>query len=214
MKSPHIFSARIDQLATTPEPDYTLFTDASTSTGAGAWYIDESGERMEIWIRWCEAELEVIQKLKRDGGISINELEFIAVMYAVISWGEKLKGKTIKIMCDNTTAISWIMKQRGSNKSPVAEYLVQVFVLYCMMMDIAIVLVAEHISDVTNDYADFLSRDVLLQEKRFLEETTEEKSGLMEYSKQDYLRKILMNLIVGPLDTSSQTVLEQVKNPL
>lgn len=212
MKSPHIFSARIDQLATTPEPDYTLFTDASTSTGAGAWYIDEGGERMEIWIRWCEAELEVIQKLKRDGGISINELEFIAVMYAVISWGEKLKGKTIKIMCDNTAAISWIMKQRGSNKSPVAEYLVQVFVLYCMMMDIAIV--AEHISGVTNNHADFLSRDVLLQEKSFLEETTEEKSGLMEFSKQDYLRKILMNSIVRPLDRRSQTVLEQVKNLL
>ena len=212
MKSPHIFSARIDQLATTPEPDYTLFTDASTSTGAGAWFFDENGERMEIWIRWCEAELEVIQKLKSDGGISINELEFIAVMYAVISWGRKLKGKTIKIMCDNTTAISWIMKRRGSNKSPVAEYLVQVFVLYTMMMDIAIV--AEHISGVTNDYADFLSRDVVLQEMSFLEGTIEEKNGLMEFSRQDYLRKILMNSITRPLDRRSQTVLEQVKNLL
>ena len=104
------------------------------------------------------------------------------------------------------------MKQRGSNKSPVAEYLVQVFVLYCMMMDIAIV--AEHISGVTNNHADFLSRDVLLQEKSFPEETTEEKSGLMEFSKQDYLRKILMNSIVRPLDRRSQTVLEQVKNLL
>ena len=124
----------------------------------------------------------------------------------------KMKGRTTKIMCDNTTAISWIMKRRGSNKSPVAEYLVQVFVLYCMMMDIAIV--AEHISGVTNNHADFLSRDVLLQEKSFPEETTEEKSGLMEFSKQDYLRKILMNSIVRPLDRRSQTVLEQVKNLL
>jgi len=115
-------------------------------------------------------------------------------------------------MCDNTTAISWIMKRRGNNKSPVAEYLVQVFVLYTMMMDIAIV--AEHISGITNDYADFLSRDVVLQETSFLEGTIEEKNGLMEFSRQDYLRKILMNSITRPLDRRSQTVLEQVKNLL
>jgi hypothetical protein len=212
MKNPHIFSARIDQLATTPEPDYVVFTDASTSTGAGAWFDDEHGKRIECWIRWSDDELEFIKKSKIEGGISINELEFIAVMYAVILWGRSMRGKTIKMMCDNTTAISWIMKQRGCNKSPVAEYLVQVFVLYTMMMDIAIV--AEHISGVINQYADLLSRNVVLQEMSNLEDNTEVKIVLNEESRKKYLRMILKNSITRPLDMRSQTVLDQVNDLL
>jgi hypothetical protein len=101
MKELHFFSAKINQLVSRPKVDITMFTDASTSTGAGAWFLTESGEKKECWIRWCPDEILAIEKSKSEVGISINELEFIAVIYAIILWGPELFNKVIQVKCDN-----------------------------------------------------------------------------------------------------------------
>ena len=84
--------------------------------------ITESGQKLECVIRWIEEELKIIKGLSEEltnNGISINILEFFVVMYAIILWGKDfLKRKIIQINCDNTAAISWILKQRVSNKAP------------------------------------------------------------------------------------------------
>ena len=212
MKEPHFFSARIDQLIKAPKIDIVMFTDASTSIGAGAWFIDESGMKKECWIRWLPEEIQAIEKSKAEGGISINELEFIAVMYAIIFWGAELHNKSIQIKCDNTTAISWIMKLRGSNKSPIAEFLVQLFVLYCMMTDI--VVVADHIPGIDNNHADFLSRDIHLQEELNQEATSREEKVLSERKRRMLLREILKKSIISHQSTPLPNLLSLVKDLL
>lgn len=212
MKEPHFFSARISQLVSRPEVDLVMYTDASTSTGAGAWFTDQYNEKKECWIRWHPDETAAIQKSKSEGGISINELEFIAVMYAIIFWGHALHGKVIQVKCDNTTAISWIMKSRGSNRSPIAEYLVQVFVLYCLMTDI--VVVADHIPGVMNTHADFLSRDMLLQEEYENEATSKEETISNELRRKTTLRETLKKSMVLQQNTHLQHQLNLVKSLL
>ena len=212
MKEPHFFSAKINQLVSRPKVDITMFTDASTSTGAGAWFLTESGEKKECWIRWTPEEILTIEKSKSEGGISINELEFIAVMYAIIFWGSELHSKCVQIKCDNTTAISWIMKLRGSNKSPIAEFLVQLFVLYCMMTDI--VVVADHIPGVLNTFADILSRDICLQEEYDLEDTSKEENLSSEQKRRILLRRILKKSIASHQSMHLQDQLKLVKELL
>jgi hypothetical protein len=189
-----------------------MYTDASTSTGAGAWFTDEAGNKRECFIRWSPDEIAAIQKSKSEGGISINELEFIAVMYAIIYWGSDLHGKVIQVKCDNTTAISWIMKSRGSNRSPIAEYLVQIFVLYCLMTDI--VVVADHIPGAINDYADYLSRDLSLQEDQEIEDISKDETILKEQKRKTILRETLKNSMIQLHSTPLQQKLKLVRSLL
>ena len=133
-------------------------------------------------------------------------------MYAIIFWGSELHSKCVQIKCDNTTAISWIMKLRGSNKSPIAEFLVQLFVLYCMMTDI--VVVADHIPGVLNTLADILSRDICLQEEYDLEDTSKEENLSSEQKRRILLRRILKKSIASHQSMHLQDQLKLVKELL
>ena len=46
-----------------------------------------------------------------------------------------MRGKTIVVNCDNTAAVSWLLKMRGSNKVPVAESLDSEAVRYLLHVD-------------------------------------------------------------------------------
>ena len=150
-----MFSTGIERLTTKPAPQLVITSDASKLTGGGAWTILEDGNKLKCVIRWTSEELEIIRGLSHiDGGISINVLEFFVVMYAVVLSGkEHLAGKVVQVNCDNTAAVSWILKQCGSNKAPVGEFLVQVFVLYVLSIDCMII--PEHLAGVLNTHADF-----------------------------------------------------------
>lgn len=214
MKDPHFFSSRIDQLATKPNADVSITTDASKLVGGGAWIQFEDGSTQECFIRWTEDELGVIKGTTSgfEAGISINVLEFFMVMYAILFWGDQLKGKTVEIFCDNTSAISWVMKLRGNNKSPVAEALVQLFTIYVMANEIAVV--ARHIKGIDNVQADMLSRLLSLQEKLNLEkgiEDTGEGPWWTGLAREEVCRKLLMVSITMPLRMPLSQLLDLVK---
>ena len=103
-------------------------------TYLGTTVSDEaSGEILrQGYIRWTKEELSLFSLGIPDNfgnmiPLSINVLEYFVVMHFVLVWGRELKGKTIAVNCDNTAAVSWLLKMRGSNKSPVAESLVKLF---------------------------------------------------------------------------------------
>ena len=109
-------------------------------------------------------------------------------------------------------AISLIMKLRGSNRSPVEEFLVQIFVFYCLMTDV--VVVADHIPGVLNTLADILSRDICLQEEYDLEDTSKEENLSSEQKRRILLRGILKKSIASHQSMHLQDQLKLVKELL
>ncbi len=110
------------------------------------------------------AEFRAFDQFKADHGgkpLDINVLEYFVIMYLVMLWGPQLRGKIVGIQCDNSAAVSWLQKNRGSNKSPISETLCHIFSLFLIAYDIT--LVVWHIEGVLNVKSDFLSRDAFLQ---------------------------------------------------
>ena len=123
-----------------PSTDVALFTD-------------------EAMIRWSTLEVKAFEKfgVDHDGKpVDINVMEYFVIVYLVMLWGRKLRGKRVGIRCDNTAAVAWLQKHRASNKSPIGETLVHVFSLYCITNHIT--LVPLHIEGELNVKADFNSR--------------------------------------------------------
>lgn len=237
MRDPHFMSSRINDLVPDTVCDCEITTDASLHIGGGAWLssgglsvqqaIDGiiSFESITIeregFIRWTPEELEIFDRgiAGSDDGnkadpISINVLEFFTVIYFVMLWGPSLKGKRIRINCDNTAAISWLLKSRGSNKSPVAESLVKIFVLYCLALDIT--LVPWHIPGKLNRHADDLSRLLNLQEEQITPWAIDTKTenwwrGL---SREACCRQLLIASIVTPSAVPLPQVLQLLQHLL
>ena len=221
MRDPHLMSSRISDLVLGTACECEITTDASSTIGGGAWLssgdqsvqqaidgvitFDSITVEKEGFIRWSPAELAIfaqgiagLDEEKIGDPISINILEFFTVMYFIMLWGPSLKGKRIRINCDNTAAISWILKSRGSNKSPVAESLVKIFVLYCISLDIT--LVPRHIPGKLNLRADQLSRLLILQEmwSAPLEIDTRTETWWSGRSREDACRQLLTISILRP----------------
>ena len=212
MRDPHIFSTGIERLATKPAPQLVITSDASKLIGGGAWMILEDGNKLECVIRWTSEELEIIRGLSHiDGGISINVLEFFVVMYAVVLWGkEHLAGKVVQVHCDNTAAISWILKQRGSNKAPVGEFLVQVFVLYVLSIDCMII--PEHLAGVLNTLADYLSRSIFLQEEPHVPVDIKAEDWWRGLSRKEICRNLLSRSITVQSQRPSLEILKLLRS--
>ena len=71
-------------------------------------------------IRWTRAELQAFEEL----GVSINVLEFFVAVFYIILWADELRGKCVLLECDNTAAVSWLMKKRAVRGSPPTDCLV------------------------------------------------------------------------------------------
>ena len=214
MRNPHIFSSGIERLASKPKPQLFITSDASKLIGGGAWMITESGQKLECVIRWTEEELKIIKGLSEElinNGISINILEFFVVMYAIILWGKDfLKGKIVQINCDNTAAISWILKQRGSNKAPIGEFLVQVYVLYTLSIDCMII--PKHIAGLLNTHADYLSRSLSLQVNHQTKADTREENWWSKLPREEICRNLLNQSIVMLSLRPSLAILQLVRS--
>ena len=216
MRDPHIFSSGIERLASKPSPQLIITSDASKLIGGGAWIVLEDGQKLECIIRWTPEELNIIKGVllieeSNDKGISINILEFFVVMYAILLWGkDHLKGKVIQVNCDNTSAVSWILKQRGSNKAPIGEFLVQIFVLYSLSIDCMII--PKHFAGILNTHADFLSRSVLLQEQLRQEVDTRAESWWNGLTRQEICRSLLSHSIMKHSDKRSVEILKLVRS--
>ena len=135
-ETPGCLAASIDSVRRRKIADLYLITDACTSVGGGAWVssthlgekIDEYGDAA---IRWTQDEFIMFESMN----VSINVLEYFTVIYYVLLWGEKFRNKIIHVKCDNTSAVSWIVKSRASH-SPAADSLAKLFSLYCLRMHI------------------------------------------------------------------------------
>ena len=226
-------SAKIDHMLRDGTCDIEITTDASSSVGGGAWQsegdmqvqqamdgvlsFDSIIATREGFIRWTEEELHLFKvglsaEHGSEGPISINVLEFFTVMYFIMLWGPSLKGKRIRINCDNTAAIAWLMKSRGSNKSPVAQSLVKAFVVYCVAMDITIT--PRHIPGVLNTKADILSRLISLQESFKSVPDIKTEAWWKGLSRAEICRGFLRASILEPSSMPLQKALDLVKSLL
>jgi hypothetical protein len=233
MRDPHFMSAKIDHMLRDGTCDIEITTDASSSVGGGAWQsegdmqvqqamdgvlsFDSIIATREGFIRWTEEELLLFEvglgaEHGSEGPISINVLEFFTVMYFIMLWGPSLKGKRIRINCDNTAAIAWLMKSRGSNKSPVAQSLVKAFVVYCVAMDITIT--PRHIPGVLNTKADILSRLISLQEIFKSVPDIKTETWWKGLSRAEICRGFLRASILEPSSMPLQKALDLVKSLL
>jgi len=116
-------------------------------------------------IRWTRREFVAFQEM----GVCINTLEFFAAMYFVMLWAPQLRNQTVSIQCDNTSAVSWLLKRRAKGGGEAADVLVKLFVLFCLLENITIV--GEHIAGILNIEADFRSRDLMYAPQELDEET-------------------------------------------
>lgn len=158
--NPFVLGAEIRRIRRDAVASRFLRTDASTTIGAGGCLSNTRGGKpiqMEgEAVRWTRAEMISFDRLK----VSINVLEYLAAVFYVMLWAESLEGLVVHIECDNTAAVSWLMKSRTKGRSVAADAIAHLFTLFSLRMHITIV--CTHISGVNNDVADFRSRDLTL----------------------------------------------------
>jgi hypothetical protein len=222
MRDPWFLSTDIYSLRRNVIPSVFVCGDACTGIGGGGWLgssMDEESSGQETHLRWSPAELRAFDRFKADHDgkpVDINVLEYFVIMYLVMLWGPQLRGKVVGIQCDNSAAVSWLQKNRGSNKSPISETLCHVFSLYLIAYDIT--LVVWHIKGVLNVKSDFLSRDTLLLQA--LEDqcpSIEDKVDSRDegwwtgLSKEVILRTLLHASVAMPWTTPSQQTLRLLK---
>ena len=193
-------------------PVDTRLGESSSGRSTGLTYqgttvsYEASGEVLrQGYIRWTEEELSLFRiGISDDSGkmvpLSINVMEYFVVMYFVLVWGKELRAKTIAVNRDNTAAVSWLLKMRGSNKSPVAESLLKLFVLFCTSMDIT--LLPTHLSGVLNTHADNLSRLSMYQASDLPAVDTRAESWW-----QDLPREVICRHLLGRQSSSPRACL-------
>ena len=129
----------------TPDIDKTIYTDASKHLGGGWGASDNSFG--EINGRWDIEEQEM----------NINCLELKAIQLALKSFIPLYRTcKHVRVMSDNTTAISYINKKGGTHCMILNDLAVQIWE-YCM--DKGIHISAAHIPGKHNVLADIASRE-------------------------------------------------------
>lgn len=157
-RNPHVLGADIDSLRRVKVPSVHMRTDASTSVGGGGLVsLTQGGKPLHTpgdAIRWTIEEMRVFQSQK----ISINTLEYYAAVYFVMLWADLLSERVVHVECDNTAAVSWLMKLRACAGNEAADALTKIFSLFCLTR--SIVIVSSHIPGVDNVVADFRSRDL------------------------------------------------------
>jgi hypothetical protein len=205
--NPQALGASISSVRRNKTPSRFLQTDASSTIGGGARLsLDPTGtdsRRQGDAIRWTIAELSVFGRL----GISINVLEYYAAIFFILLWADELEGHVVHLECDNTSAVSWIMKSRATRGGPCIESLVKIFTLFCLRRNITIH--ATHIRGVDNVIADFRSRDLthLFQEAdeshvRVLDRGQE----LSRWPRMELCRSLLYTSIVSPETMQGQII--------
>jgi hypothetical protein len=164
MKSPDLLACPIGHVRVNLAPTLWIYSDASTSVGGGA-ALCRSEELVDSniigtsAIRWSADEFEIFSQQE----VTINTLEFYAVIYHMLLWGKEIQGVVLKVYCDNTSAVSWIHKQRGNAKSDVTMALVRVLSLWCLVSKV--VVISTHIPGVDNTLADDLSRNLSMNDQ-------------------------------------------------
>ena len=136
-------------------------------------------------------------------------LEYFAVIFYVMLWAEQMEGRVISVECDNTSAVSWLLKSRATRGTPVADVLVKLFTLFIYRMNI--VILPSHLRGVDNVVADFRSRDLVYAHQE-QDEGIVDISGDGEWSarcnRRALCRSLLYNCVIAPEKMDGQRTAE------
>ena len=86
----------------------------------------------------------------------INLLELRAIRLTLMKLQESIRGLTVKVECDNTTAVSYLNKQGGTMSYSLCQ---EATILHEWAKSIRVSLIAVHRPGVCNELADYLSRN-------------------------------------------------------
>ena len=122
-----------------PEPSLFFITDASLK-GWGASWKDH-----QISGLWSTP----------DSQHHINWLELEAIGLALLQWGPQWRHQTVRVYCDNITAVAYIRKQGGTRSQPLFYKTLELFEL---LDQFVITLIPTHLPGARNVTANALSR--------------------------------------------------------
>jgi hypothetical protein len=114
-----------------------LYIDASL-TGMGA-YFDNNVYK----VKFSEERTE-----------NIANLEALNIIMAIRTWGDKFRGRNVRVWCDNAAAVAVMNNGRGSNN--IMQCIARNFWLWASVFDIPVEI--QHINGEDNNIADLLSR--------------------------------------------------------
>ena len=121
-------------------PDPSLFfTDASLKGWGASW------KNQQISGVWSKPESQR----------HINWLELEAVRLALLHWGPHWSNQTVRVYCDNSTAVAYIRKQGGTHSQALFHKTLE---LYQLLDQYVITLIPTHLPGARNVTADALSR--------------------------------------------------------
>ena len=122
-----------------PDPSLFFFTDASLKGWGASWQTQQiSG----VWSQ---------QESRRH----INWLELEAIRLALLHWGLQWNHQTVRVYCDNSTAVAYIRKQGGTHSKALFHKTLE---LYQLLDQYVITLIPTHLPGARNVTADALSR--------------------------------------------------------
>ena len=131
-------------------------------------------------------------------------------MYFVLLWADELKNKVVSIECDNSAAVSWLLKKR-SKGGAAADVLAKLLVSFCLQLKIT--LMCKHIAGSLNTVADFRSRDLLYapqdQDEALFELSTDTSRQL---TRAEHCRIILFKAVTMPESLRGLSLLEELIN--
>ena len=122
-----------------PDPSLFFFTDVSLK-GWGASWKDH-----QISGPWST----------QDSQRHINWLELEAVRLALLRWGPQWRHQTVRVYCDNSTAVAYIRKQGRTHSQSLFRKTLELFNL---LDQFVITLIPTHLPGARNVTADALSR--------------------------------------------------------
>ena len=122
-----------------PDPSLFFFTDASLKGWGASW---KDHQICEPWS-------------PQDSQCHINWLELEAVHLTLLRWGPQWRHQTVRVYCDNSTAVAYIRKQGGTHSQSLFRKTLELFKI---LDQYVITLIPTHLPGARNVTADALSR--------------------------------------------------------
>ena len=122
-----------------PEPNLFFFTDASLTGWGASW------QNRHLSGQWSHPE----------SSQHINWLELEAISLAILQWGPQWHSQTVRMYCDNSTAVAYIRKQEGTHSITLFNKTVELFLSCGPVYDSSH---SNHLPAARNVTADSLSR--------------------------------------------------------
>ena len=124
-------------------------------------------------------------------------------------WVELFNGTTVMLECDNTAAVSWLLKHRSKKGGP-ADVLVKLYTLFILRNKITVL--GKHIKGLDNVDADTNSRNLLLAKQAADENVAGTLGGIYssEQTREMRCRTLLMRCVTQPDKMRGQALVKEL----